>query len=433
MAPTIILARLFGRLGARATVIALFCVSAMALMALGLPYGSAGGSALLKIHPASYLAALTAPVIVLTTGSPGRHIAHLLARHPGLMAFGAAIVLLGFHGVIIQKLPASAAIDTFVLPFLLFVILTAISPGDRRWLVLFLHGFFIANSGLGYLEQLTSLRLTPPILGGEVAAYEWRSTAMLGHPLANASATGLYLILLSGPGGGTVPYALRIGLLAFHAGAMFTFGGRTAFVLLLAAILVRAAVGLARTLAGQRLSLTRTRLATAAIFGVMVLGTAAGTAGAFDRFVGRFVDDSGSAATRGAMLHVFDDVPLSGVMLGPDPQSIAVAQRRLDIAIAIESFPIAFAAQYGVIVSGLFFLGLACFFAEILRLSGPAAVLPIVYWLVVNAGANSIAAKTLELAISVTMMVLLRPDPAVQREAAAVAPLRRIARPSPSW
>ena len=409
MAPTIIFGRVLGRIGARLTIVTLLCLSAMALMALGMPYGSTGGSALLKIHPATYLASITAVVIILTTGAPGRHVALLAARSPGLVAFGAAIVLLGFQSVVIQKLPASAVIDTFLLPFLLFVILTSIGDKDRRWLILFVHGFFLVNSTLGFAEQLTSFRLTPTVLAGELVTYEWRSTALLGHPLTNASNTGLYIILLSGAAGRGLRDEVRLPLLCYHAAAMFTFGGRTAFVLLALVLLLRAGLSMATALAGRPFDFRRARMIAAALVTVAMLGTAAGTAGAFDRFFGRFVDDSGSAATRTSMLHVLDEIPTTGILLGPEQSSIALAQRRLGITIAIESFPLAFVAQYGLIVSLLFFVGLGCYFSEFFRLNGTAAVLPILYWFAVNAGANSIAAKSLDLATATSLILLLRP------------------------
>ena len=54
---------------------------------------------------------------------------------------------------------------------------------------------------MGYFEYFTGLRLTPNFQGGEIITYDWRATALFGHPLSNALLTGTYLLVITGAGG----------------------------------------------------------------------------------------------------------------------------------------------------------------------------------------------------------------------------------------
>ncbi len=269
-------------------------------------------------------------------------------------------------------------------------------------------------------------------MSGEIVTYEWRSTAILGHPLVNAAQTGLYLVLISGPAGRALDPRLRAALVLFHLGALACFGGRTAVVLVALVLALRGMVASAAILAGGRFSRRSALTATALAAALVVAVAGLVEIGAFDRFVSRFQDDSGSAHTRLAMLHVFDHLTTEAIVLGPDPADIAAAQRRLDITTAIESFVVAFPAYYGLLVTVLFFAGLGAFLLEIVRLVGPPAVAPVLFFLVLSAGANGISTKTLDLAIMTTTVLLVggfRRD-GVPAPSARSAPARSLPHPA---
>lgn len=429
---TRLLAFLVARLSVFGAVATMVCVSAMVLMHWGIPYGMAGGSQLLKIHPATYLAALAFLALLAALG-PARILATLWRDHPGVLVFAAAIGILGFQAIVVQQKPVSPLVDTFVSALFMFVLLTRLGLRDRTKLALFLHVFFLVNSGLGYIEQITTFRLTPFIMDGVVATFEFRSTALLGHPLANAAQTGIYLILISGPAGRGLDPRLRAALILFHIGALACFGGRTAAVLIAGILAARGFISFGKVMAGghfdRRAAMGGIALATVLTLALVVLGQL----GAFDRFLGRFSDDAGSAHTRLAMLHVFDRLTTEAIILGPNPMDIAAAQRRLDITTAIESFLVAFPAYYGVLVTALFFAGLGALFFELARLVGPAAYLPIVFFFVINASANGISTKTLDLSIMLTTVAMVggfRTDPRPSLAPRALGPRAPSPRPA---
>ena len=386
--------------------IALFFVSSAVLTAAGIPYGSAGGSGLSKFHPATFLALAALGVWAIAIG-PGRLLAALASQRPGTLIFALAILLLTFQTAIVQKLPISAVVDTFVLPLALFVSISALRAPVTERVLIGMHLFFLLNSTVGYLEYLTPFRLTPTYQDGAIVTYDWRATALLGHPLINALATGTYLLILTGPGGRRFDMPVRAGLLIYSLGAMVAFGGRAATLVLLGLLAVRGCLQIARVLAGKPFRLRGALLGVLFLTGLAVVGSLLVQAGALDSFIGRFEDDSGSAATRVAMFSIFDGMNLRDVFFAPDLAHIASNQRRLDLAIGIESFVVAFFAYYGVVTTVLFFLGLAAFCAEIVRAAGPAALLPLGYYFLVSSTSTVIANKTIDFALIMAMIMIL--------------------------
>jgi hypothetical protein len=384
----------------------LFFVSSKVLTAAGIPYATPGGSALTKFHPATFLALAALGLWAVAIG-PGRLLATLAAQRPGTLVFAAAIVLLTFQAAIVQKLPISAVVDTFVLPLALFVCLAALTAPVSERILIGIHLFFLLNSTIGYLEYLTPFRLTPTYQDGVIVTYDWRATALLGHPLVNALATGCYLLILTGPGGRRFDMPIRAALILYSLGAMVAFGGRAATVVLLGLLSLRAVLQVARVLAGRPFRLRDAALGILGLTAVAIAGSLLVQAGALDSFLGRFEDDSGSAATRVAMFSIFDGMTLRDVFFAPDLDHIASNQRRLDLAIGIESFVVAFFAYYGIVTTVLFFLGLAAFAGEIVRVVGRAALLPLGYYFVVTSTATGIANKTIDFTLVMVMIVVL--------------------------
>ena len=62
-------------------------------------------------------------------------------------------------------------------------------------------GFGYSNAALGVFEFLSGYRFTTYTAGEFIITQDWRSTALLGHPLANALTTGGYIIALALGGG----------------------------------------------------------------------------------------------------------------------------------------------------------------------------------------------------------------------------------------
>ncbi|PKR89477.1 hypothetical protein CXZ10_08845 [Pleomorphomonas diazotrophica] len=395
------------------SVLALFLLSGQMLNLLGIPYDATGGSPLFKIHPASYLSVLALMAWVVVDGGLGAFLGRSWRDSPGLMVLFLAIGLLAFQVIFVQKTPISQVTDNFVLTACLFAGLLRLNPGELRLVALLVQGILALNSLLGYAEGLSGFRLTPLYVNGELLSWEWRATALLGHPLMNAMTTALCLVSLA-LGAGPFRTGPRLALVVFHFGALFFFGGRTAIVLSAAALFAIAAVTGARLLLGRRFPLP---VAAAAILAatLLVIGSILVVDGGLvDRLIGRFINDDGSAMARVAMLSIFRDMSWPEVVFGPDVLAVKAMLPRIGTPVAIESAYIGFVAYYGGFVTLFFLMGLAAFFAELVRRFGAPVLLPLGIYFLISTAVSSFSTKSLELALLTTLIITAfacRPQP----------------------
>ncbi|HHN67479.1 MAG TPA: hypothetical protein ENK15_05515 [Thermopetrobacter sp.] len=414
-------------------VVLLFAVSNLLLGRLGIRYEVAGGALWEKIHPATWLALLTLALAMFARPGPVVWLNTLVARYQPLLIFAFGWLVLFWHAVIDLKLPFTPLIDTFVLPMVLVVLLAAARESVLKRAALLIHVLMGANAALGLFEAATGWHFTPLIIGDLVQTDDWRATALLGHPLNNAGVTALYLLALATGGGRDIPRGALIGLFALNLAAMNVFGGRVAFVLLLALLAVIGLMRFGRVLAGRPVSLSAAALTLAAapLLVIAVLGLY--EAGFFERFAQRFVDDAGSARARLIMLELFRHLPARAVLLGPDAERIADLMRREGL-IGLESFWVAFVLTYGLAVSLVFFAGLGALLFHLARLARPVAWWLVVFFLLEASTSVSISAKGTGLAALVVIaLVLLRKEvggaqasrwmnPATRRAAASRLP-----------
>ncbi len=385
-------------------------LSAMALDAMGLHYERPGGSLLGKIHPATYVILLALLLHIAASPAPLRQLDKIIARQNGTFWFClAGVVLLG-QIVLVQHLPFSPVVDTFLLPVALSVLLIDAEAPQLQRLAWLFHVMFAANALLALYENLTGHRLTPYVAGTYVVTHDWRATALFGHPLVNGLLVGTYLIIMSLGGAQDMKPVLRPFAIALQMAALVAFGARAATTLLVPFLLVaawRGASGLAR---GRRLPAS-TWLAALLLGCLVGIGiTFLAHAGYFNRFAERFVNDNGSAEARLTLLHILHATPWSQLLLAPDQQLIQGLEALDGSNYGLESLWISFFLTYGVIVSLLFFSGLAGFCLDIIRHSRPAGWAVFLYFFLVATTSVSLSAKTTELALVVAMMlIMLRP------------------------
>ena len=396
-----------------ATYAATILISTMLLEAVGIPYGSAGGSPLTKFHPMTYLSILAFLAVALRHGNPIDFFVRAIAQFPGVGLYLFLLVFLIVWTIVIQKQPVSGPIDTFLGPGLILLVAGRLSPEQNRVLTLFVHLAMLANALVGILELGSGWRLTPFILDGKVLDWDWRSTALLGHPLVNAVVTGIYtLMLFFGADRSMGPFT-RVGMILLQIAAMGAFQGRTATVLSLGIMGIATLWMLIGILRGRRFD---PRVAAAVLAGIPttigILLTAY-SLGAFDKFISRFVDDGGSANARVSMIRIYNSFPLTELLWGPDP-NVLMSRSFIEGAVAgIESFIFGFFLQYGILISVVFFVGLFAYTLELWRIGGRAAIVILTYFYVVAATAASLSVKTQVLAILTILFVTVEARPSV--------------------
>jgi hypothetical protein len=397
--------RLVGLLG----ISLFFLLSPMLLYKWGFSYEGVGGSAFEKVHPGTWLVLLALGLRAMASGRP-LSLLDEFVRPPALALYIFAwAVLLGFT-IFIKKGPFTPLIDTFLQPAMVFVLATAMSEAEKKRTALLIHLLLNINALLGLFEYLTGYRLTPYVAGTLLIESDWRSTALLGHPLANAMMTGSYILVMGIGGGRDLPKLLRPVIIGLQFLGMIAFGGRSALVLTL---LLLCCVGLwnfARFLRGERTDLLQAGLIMLAMPVVVTLMVGAINGGFFDQMIERFVNDNGSAKARVIMLKLFNYVSWEDLVFGPDQALITSLQHTEGIEYGIESFWVAFVLTNGLAMSFIFFPALVAFsFLLVTRTTASTGVL-LVYFYLLASTSVSMSAKTPAFGMFIILILtMLRP------------------------
>lgn len=388
-----------------------FSLSPLALNQLGFAYDEAGGSAFEKIHPGTLAAVAVCGLLAIRHRNPLSAAIAQLTAVPGTAFFLITIALLMVHAMKIVFLPFTPFIDTFVAPVIVFFLFKSLADRQAHALAMLLHALLAINTLFGLFEFLSGFRLTPIIANGFPIEDDWRSSAFFGHPLANASLTGAYVLALAVGGGRDLPRALKLAAFALGCIGMIIFGGRASSVLLLVLLIVLAFGRSTDILAGKPFR-TRSIIQGLLIVPVIALAIVAlSEFGFFDQFLERFVDDRGSAETRIEMFALFQHLSWYELVLAPDAAHLATLQRLYGLDFGIESFWVSFVLTYGLLPGALFFAGLLLFCRDLARAVQSGGTWVLIFFFLVASTSLSLSAKTPLFAMVVLMiLVLLRPS-----------------------
>ncbi len=384
-------------------------ISPMALAALGWNYEAPGGAGPTRFHPSSYLALILLALVLLRDGNPLMSLWHTFTRDARFGLFLIAWVLLLYHAVVNQQLPAAAPVDTFLVPMLVILVFHRLNDGMRYRMEGALHVVFLLNALLGLGEFLTGLRLTPYVAGGIHITDDWRSTAFLGHPLTNALMTGCYTMMLLLGGGSRLTGGWRYGMIGLQFGGMVAFGGRASLVLLVLAAAVALARGFMLFLAGSRMPLRY--LTLVGVLLPLLMGALAVLAvmGFFDKLLLRFVEDNGSANARIVMFELFNGFSWPELLFGPPQLDLGYFVHVYRLEFGIESLWVAFLLYYGVIPSIMFLIGFAFFLFGLMARCQARGWVVLGYYFLVNSTFLGIAGKSTSVTTLSLMLLLMLP------------------------
>lgn len=393
-----------------------FALSGNALFVMGIPYGIETGPAITKIHPGTWAALLAVGLNGLRAGNPVNYVAVMGWRFPGSAIFLALLATIMAYNSILQSSNLSVYIDTFAAPVLMLWLLSDLRAYEKGRLRLFLHVFMALNAALGLFELKSGFRLTPFLVGdSEAVDWDWRSTAFLGHPLANAVTIALYIVALAL--GQSMPLWQRVGLIAFQLVAMSAFGARAATGMVIVALGLLIARHVLRIFAGARVSLAR----AAAIFTALPLVAGAAVivfqSGVFDKFVDRISNDAGSADVRIRMFGLFQGMSWDAFLFGSNMQYIKTQQYMNGFELGIESFWIASIIQQGLVMSLVLWGGMFLFFGDLVRVTGTRAIWLLSLAIAIASTSLSLGGKGPMLTFLVCFVVVLLQDPGKMRKA----------------
>jgi hypothetical protein len=412
-----------------AAVVTLCVISPLTLAAYGIDYDTAGGSALAKIHPGTYLALLALTARLAAAPHPWATLQRLLLREPGLLIYLTALGLLAVYVLLVARSPVTPLIDTFLLALILALLLEGLDARIARLLALLLVAIFAADAALGLLEASTGWRLIHIAVPEGVTsdptrtdlvfdwradlATDWRARALFGHPLENAMLMGAFLICLASRGTAWLGTGPRLGMGVLAALAMFAFGGRASLVFSGFFILLFGFASLARRLTEGRAFTLRGAGAIVIIVPLIGIGLAIiGETGLFDRMAERFRADEGSALARLTMWSLFDPIPWRDLLLAPDQAVVKTWQRIHGLEFGIESFWVGFALTYGLLMGAVLIAAIAAFVVSVVRLSGRGALAVFLFYFAGASTSTSLSSKTTSFAIltALVLLVLRRED-----------------------
>jgi hypothetical protein len=401
----------------------LLTVSPMALNALGWNYDGVGGAGPTRFHPSSYLTILLFLVIAFRDGNPLASALAAIGQDLRIALFMLVWLTVFIHGVMNQDLPAAALIDTFLIPLLMFICFRRLDETTRRRMEGLMHLALAANALLGLGEFISGMRLTPYIAGGILITDDWRSTALLGHPLGNALMTGCYIMMLLMGGGRLLTGRTRYAVLGLQFSAMVAFGGRASLVLLILFAAAVFAIALFRFLAGGKLKLKHA--ATIGLLFPLLLGAlgALFELGFFDKFILRFVEDKGSAEARIVMFELFRGFTWTELLLGPQQVNLNYYVHVHKLEFGIESVWVAFSLYYGILPAILFFTGLFFFLCGLMSHCQKRGWWVLGYFFLINSTFLGIAGKSINFT-TLTLMLLLMLPLAPARSHKVPSPLR---------
>ena len=118
----------------------------------------------------------------------------------------------------------AGTINSFVAPSVLVMLLLDLSERGWRRAGVALHVIMTVNASIATVEFIIHTRFFPYRFNGAVFPTDTRSTALLGHPLANAAITACYVLALLN-GNRVLTWTLKLPLILLQSAALVAFGG----------------------------------------------------------------------------------------------------------------------------------------------------------------------------------------------------------------
>ncbi len=196
------------------------------------------------MHPGTYATFIATLLLLMRDGDPIGEINRAFTDAKLLLVHLFCWFVLLIQMFVLER-PFTVIIDTFLLPVLLCLLIWRLTPAQRRPLVWAIHATLLLNILIGYYEYFSGHRIIPLTLGSVLVVGEWRSAALLGHPLTASGIVGAYIMALVLRPAICPPIMIRVPLIAFSLGSLMAFGGRTA---LMTVLFVLACLGLLETI-----------------------------------------------------------------------------------------------------------------------------------------------------------------------------------------
>lgn len=389
--------------------VALFSLSGFALEFFGIPYYSEGGSIVTKIHPATYLFAGALGLAVIGNPNPVGYLFDLMARCLGsIFLLAASLLLWVFISRYKGDQTTSFLIDSIMVAAIICILFADMAEHARLDIARAIHVLMVFNCCLSIFEAQSGWRLFPFVLGDTEQEWEYRATALLGHPLNGALTTGVYaIVLMTVRDVRGLAQRWRLPVILLCMVAMPFIGSRVSFAIVYATAALVAGLHFLRFLRGSPVSLRKLiavlLLLPLSVLTVLVLYQT----GVFDNFINRFLDDGGSARTRFDLFKLFKDISLPNLLTGYRMANLDTQVRLGGLSEGIENSWAGHAARYGIVITVVLWCGVAAWFADMLRSAGKGAILPLAYMFLILSTTVGISGKTNMMSLPALILLAL--------------------------
>ncbi|MGO4855236.1 VpsF family polysaccharide biosynthesis protein [Phaeovulum sp. W22_SRMD_FR3] len=353
-----------------------------------LPYTSEGGSGFFKIHPGSLF---ISAAFFLIFARRGFRVFSFDGTPRAATSFFIFLILVIFYVLVRFGSSGVAYIfDTHVCASMVVILFSFLRECDLQGIKKYSVWFMVLNSTLAIFEVATQTHIMPEDAYAKFAIF--RAYSILGHPLLNAAATSVFVVLCLARENRRVRdwLAALLGLAAIMA-----FGARASFAV--------TAIAVVCMILGRELSNIYKRRAKAVALGLLpivltlfflmtmglLLFTPLG-----ERLISMSDFSDTSTSARLSVLSVYDSLNPNEVWWGVDPsykRTLLIANPDFD---TIENFWVAVSLNLGLIMMVPFAVFLLLFLYRVGRRGKPGGVFAMLVFLIIASTNNSLAIKT---------------------------------------
>ena len=335
-----------------------------------------GGSAIEKIHPATYLLFLALSISLILNSQFRRLFFYRISSDLPLVFFVAAVILTAAYTIILGGASVAPFVDTFLAAILTTIVLTCVPYPPLLLLRRIVDLFFVLNIFVIFAEMVLHTDFIAPyvagvirtpeemaVLGGQMeSGFYGRFAALFGHPLNAAMLFGIYSIatLASMPMRISTGALVRLGLSILSYLAIFPTESRASMVATTVILaLYLACFGLGTVVRG-RISPVGLSLTLFVAIGIALVAILLWGAGYFDKMLLRFQYDYGSALSRDYALDILQSVSDYALWFGLSQSELNTIQQSFGL-IAIEISWVNFILVGGLITTIPLFVTLCLF------------------------------------------------------------------------
>jgi hypothetical protein len=199
--------------------------SAPLLNVLGIDYGGEDTSFFVKIHPGSYFIVVSFLILIFSTGNPVERLIHIIREQTAFFIFVAVYVLIVIYWTVRGPKGVGLILDVQIIAPIAAIVFSYAPISYCRRIVYLFASIAVFNSVVGIVEAATHTRLFTFDPTWEVLQQDYfRSSAIIGHPLANAVFTVVALFVILSM---RMPTALKSVVFLIMIASLVAFGSRS--------------------------------------------------------------------------------------------------------------------------------------------------------------------------------------------------------------